>query len=268
MSFWAKLLEILDTQMTEPTPYGWFHIMWLVISIGSGVLLCYLYKKEIIKNVKGVMLALYITVIVLEIYKIVNFSFSYDDGVSFDFAWYIFPWQFCSTPMYVGLIAALTRGKVHDFCCSFLATFAVFAGLAVMLYPGDVFVEAIGINIQTMVCHGSMVTMGIFLYYTNHVKAEFKTLFKGMSIFSICVAIAIALNEIGHAVGITEDNFFNMFYISRHEDPHLPVYSSVQAVVPYPFCLIIYIIGFSAAACIMLLAAMGIKKLGTKFKRK
>ena len=268
MTFWAKLLEILDAKMTTPTSYGWFHIMWLVISIGSGILLCYLYKKGIIKNVKGVMLALYIAIIVLEIYKIANFGFSYEDEISYNFPWYIFPWQFCSTPMYVGLIAALTRGKVHDFCCSFLATFAVFAGLAVMAYPGDVFIETIGINIQTMICHGSMITMGIFLYYTNHVKTQFKTLFKGISVFSICIAIASALNEIGHVVGITEDNYFNMFYISRHEDPHLPVYSSVQAVVPYPFSLIIYIMGFSIAACIMLLAAMGIKKLGAKLNKK
>ena len=268
MSFLAKLLKFLDAKMTTPTSYGWFHLMWLAIAIGSGVLLCYLYKKGIIKNVKGVMLALYITLIILEIYKISNFSFSYEDGVSFNFAWYIFPWQFCSTPMYIGLVAALTKGKVHDFCCSFLATFAVFAGLAVMIYPEDVFIPTIGINVQTMICHGSMITMGIFLYYTNHVKAEFKTLFKGISVFSICVAIAIALNEIAHVIGITEDHYFNMFYISRHEDPHLPVYSSVQAVVPYPFSLIIYIMGFSVAACLMLLGAMGIKKLGAKFKKK
>ena len=52
-----------------------------------------------------------------------------------------------------------------------------------------------------------------------------------------------------------------MFYISPHCDPHLPVYSEVQKLVPFPGCLIIYILGFSAAAYIMLLLGMGIRQL-------
>ena len=170
-------------------------------------------------------------------------------------------------PMYVGRIVGITKGKVHDFCCAFLATFAVFAGAAVMLYPSTVFIPTIGINIQTMICHGAMITLGIFLYYTNHVKTEFKTLWKAIPVFSICVGLAVIMNEIGHKIGLTEDHYFNLFYISRHEDPHLPVYSSIQNAVAYPWCLFIYIIGFSVAAALMLLAAMGIKKLGSVFKK-
>ena len=268
MDFWCKILKILDAKMTKPTMYGWFHIMFLVLSVAAAVLLCFLYKKGYIRNVKRVVLIVAITVIVLEIYKQINYTFSYDEGITAYYQWYIFPWQFCSTPMYIGLLAGLTKGKFHNVMCCFLATFAVFAGAAVMFYPGDVFSITIGISIQTMVCHGSMITVGIFLYYTNHVKAELKTLLKGACVFSVCVAIAVALNEIGHAIGLTEDHFFNMFYISRHEDGHLPVYSSVQGVVPYPWCLFIYIIGFTAAAGIMLLIAMGLKKLGAVIGKK
>ena len=263
MEFWVKILKILDTEMTTPTMYGWFHIMWLMLSVAVAVLLCMLYKKGHITNIRRVILIFAITAIILEVYKMINFGFDYEDEIEYSFPWGSFPWQFCSTPMYIGLIAGLTKGKVHDFCCSFLATFAIFAGAAVMLYPSTVFIPTIGINIQTMICHGSMITLGILLYYTNHVKTEFKTILKAIPVFMICVGLAVIMNEIGHKVGLTEDHYFNLFYISRHEDPHLPVYSSVQEVVGYPWCLIIYVIGFSAAACIMLLAAMGIKKLGS-----
>ena len=44
----------------------------------------------------------------------------------------------------------------------------------------------------------------------------------------------------------------------------LPVYSLVQGVVPFPWCLVIYILGFTLAAYLMLLAAMGIRKLAQK----
>ena len=269
MNFWIKFFEILDSTMETPTLYGWFHLMWVGIVILSSILLCYLYKKGIIKNVRAVLLTVSITVIVLEAYKLLMFGMSYNNEIEYRFPWNAFPWQFCSTPMYITLIAGLTKGKIHDFCCSFLATFAVFAGAAIMVYPDAVFIPIIGINIQTMICHGSMIVVGVFLYYTNTVKTKFTTLFKGAAVFSICVTIAVILNEIGHVVGLTEKDYFNMFYISRYEDPHLPVYSIIQQnVSSYPICLAIYILGFTLAACLMLLAAMGIKKLGAKFKKK
>ncbi len=268
MEFWKSFFKILDAEMTTPTSYGWFHLLFWALSIGVAVLLCFLYKKGYIKNVKRVVLITAIVVIVFEIYKLINFGIEYEDKITYSFPWSYLPWQFCSTPMFIGLIAGLTRGKFHDALCAFLATFAVFAGTAVMVYPGDVFISTIGINIQTMICHGSMITIGIFLYYTNHVKANFKTLLHGTYVFAACVTVAVILNEVGHYAGLTKDYFFNMFYISRHENPHLPVYSSIQEAVPYPWCLLIYIAGFAFAACAILLIAMGLKALGARLAKR
>ena len=50
MNFWVKFFEILDHRMETPTLYGWFHLMWVGIVIVSSILLCYLYKKGIIKR--------------------------------------------------------------------------------------------------------------------------------------------------------------------------------------------------------------------------
>ena len=50
--------------------------------------------------------------------------------------------------------------------------------------------------------------------------------------------------------------------------PHLPVYSWVQGVVPYPLDLLIYITGFTAAAYLMLLIGMGVRAIGRLFTRK
>lgn len=59
-----------------------------------------------------------------------------------------------------------------------------------------------------------------------------------------------------------------MFFVSRHFAPSLPVYSSVQAVVPYPWCLFIYIAGFTAASYILLLLAMHGKLIENKIRAK
>lgn len=261
------ILRILDAEMETPELYGWFHLASFAAVIAATVLLCCLHRKDKPDRVSNVVLVTAIITILLEIYKQVNYNLDYGTGhgVQLDVQWYSFPWQFCSTPMYVGLLAGLTRrGKLHDALCAYLATYAVFAGACVMFYPGDVFIDTIGINLQTMICHGSMLVIGIYLFVSGHVKLEHRTILRAIPVFVTCVVIAVILNEIAYYTGLLETHDFNMFYISRHCEPHLPVYSLVQEVVPYPFCLILYGLGFSAAAYIILLAAMGIGKLMRK----
>jgi len=265
MEFFEDLLRLLDSKMTTPQPYGWFHLLWFAASILVGVVLCCTHKKGDDARVRRTVLITAIIVTVMEIYKQINYSFSYENGIEFYYQWYIFPWQFCSTPLFVGLIAGFTKkGLVHRATNAYLATYALFAGLCVMCYPTTVFTRTIGINIQTMFCHGSMITVAIYLLGSGYVKADKKTFLRAASVFAIAVGIAVLLNEIGYRTGLTNDHFFNMFYISPYCDPHLPVYSIVQQYVPFPFCLFIYIAGFSAAVAIILLAVKVIQVLVKK----
>jgi len=250
--------------METPTLYGWFHLLFFGLSIGTAVLLCHIQKKTgSHKMPTRVIFTTAVIVTVLEIYKQINFSFGYENGVSFDYGWGSFPFQFCSTPMYVGLLVGIfKKGKIHDALAAYLATYAMFAGLCVMLYPGDVFISTIGINIQTMICHGSMLTVGIYLLATGHVKVHHKTILKALPVFCCCALLAITMNEIAYYTGLLNTDYFNMFYFSPHCDPHLPVFSIVQAAMDAPVIeIIIYILGFTLAAYLILLTAIGIKKI-------
>lgn len=261
MSFFETILRIFDYKMTTPGLFGWFHIMWILLVIGCSVGLCLLHKKRA-PSVPKVVLVISVIVALLEVYKQINYSFSYKDGIAFDFQWYAFPFQFCSTPMYVGLLAGIIRkGKLHDALCAYLATFSVFAGICVTVYPGDVFVSTMGINIQTMICHGSMIVLGVYLFYSGHVKASLGTLLKAIPVFAVCVGLAAVMNEIAYISGLLEQETFNMFFISPHCDPSLPVYSTVQNLLPFPWCLLVYILAFTAASGIILLGTMGISRL-------
>jgi hypothetical protein len=257
-----NILRILDVRMPQPTLYGWFHIVSLLLTVAATVLLCRFAKEA---DKRKIVLTTAILVTVLEVYKQINFSFSYADGIRFDYQWYAFPFQFCSTPMYVGLLAGLTKqGKLHNAACAYLATYAVFAGICVMLYPSTVFVPQVGINIQTMVCHGSMIVIGAYLLFTGYVPLTHRTILRAIPVFAVCVAIACGMNEIAHLTGLLERETFDMFFISPYGTPSLPVYSLVQGVVPFPWCLVIYVAAFTFAAYLMLLVAMGIKTLVKK----
>lgn len=263
---WADVLRTLDAKMEEPELFGWFHITFLLLSFIAAAILCLLHKNASQERVRNIVFGVAVAVIILEVYKQVNYSFSYADGnVTFQYQWYAFPWQFCSMPMYVGFLAGVFRkGRIHDSLCAFLATYAMFAGLCVMFYPESVFVDTIGINIQTMICHGSMITVGIYLLYSGYVKLVHKTILKAIPVFMVSVLTAVILNEIAFQSGLLNDHEFNMFFISPHCEPSLPVYSLVQNAVPYPWCLIIYVSAFTLAAYLILLVAMGIKYLVKK----
>ena len=115
MKLFADLLRLMDLRMQTPTVFGWFHILWLVLTATAAVGLCLWHKKHG-SNPQKVLLWVSLFVILLEVYKQVNYSFSYEGGIGFDYQWYAFPFQFCSTPMYVGLLAGLTKpGKLHEF---------------------------------------------------------------------------------------------------------------------------------------------------------
>ena len=263
MELFHSILKIFDYRIERPVVFGWFHWVWIALTILVAVALCIWHKRSGTEDrVRRVVMGNAIFVIILEIYKMINYSFLESNGYAFDFQWYAFPWQFCSTPMYVGLLAGIIRkGKVHESLMAYLATFSVFAGLCVTIYPGDVFIEVLGINIQSMICHVSMISVGVYLFYSGYVKLEHKTILKAIPVFAVCVTIALVLNEVVYHSGILNGEAFNMFYISPYFDSTLPIYGAVHNAVSAPWNIVIYILGFSLAAYVILLIAMGIGKI-------
>lgn len=253
MMILGQFLQLLQTKMPLPQVGGWFHIGWLIAGILGGVLLSR-YAKT---SVRTVLIVFSVINIVLEIYKQIVYTFSFNgEAFTADYQWYAFPFQLCSIPMYLGLIAAFTNGKVHRSLCCYFATYAVFSGLCVMVYPTDVLTDSLGVNIQTMMCHSSMITIGIYLIFSDYVKAEWKTLVRAFPVFCILVLIAMILNETAHLVGIVPTETFNMFFISPYCTPTLYVYKDVQSVVPYPWCIPLYIFAVSCVSATVLITFM------------
>lgn len=272
MNLWVFLLKLLDTKLSSsPQPYGVFHIVSCLLSLVLAVLLCMSYRKSGDQNkVRRTVFVISLIVLISEILKQINFSASFPEtgGILWDFQWYAFPWQFCAMPMYVGVLQGLIKkGKIHDALCAFLATYAIFAGICVMIYPADVFTPTLFICIQTMLCHGTMFPVGTYLVYSGHVQTKQRTFLGAMAVFGVALASAVLMNELMYYSGWLGGETFNMFFVSRHFDCTLPVYSSVHSIIPYPFNLIIYFLGFTAAAYLIFLAGAGLKKLSAKAKK-
>lgn len=260
MNVFEKVLIFLDGSMTKPQMYGWFHLLSLFVLFISIILIKIKYNKLDNTKIKKILVIYSVICLVFEVYKQINFSFNYDQLHSWwEYQWYAFPFQFCSCPMYIALIAGLTKNKKLEAALyTFLATYGLIAGIAVMIYPSTVFVETIGINIQTMFHHGAMVFIGFLLILNNKIKHDFKALLSTISVFSSCVFIALLIDISTYYLKINDG--LKMFFISPFHQSELPVFSLIYDKVSYPIFLIIYIAIFSLGAFIILMLTKPIKK--------
>lgn len=272
MNAFEKVLYFLEAEMERPTNYGWFHLMFVGIVIISTIFLCLRFKDCDDKVFRRIALISWIIIVLLEIYKQVIYTFEYDGAVvTWDYQWYAFPYQLCSTPLYVlPFVAFLKDSKFRDAFVAYMAFFSLFGGLAVFFYPNDVFISTIGINIQTMIHHGSQVVLGIFFIVHSRHKLNIKFYLKSIPVFAALVAIAIIMNECGFGILTSKgmDDSFNMFYISRHFDCTLPILSEVYKAVPYLAFSLIYILGFAIISVIIYSVGMLIASLVERKKVK
>ncbi len=253
-----EFLNMLDAQMETPAPYGVFHLSAFAAVILITVLLC--VKGRDVKDgaFRGICAFAWAVLIVFETYKQINFSFNYNGGEPYwDYQWYAFPFQLCSAPIYILPFVFLSRegSAVRQATVAFMGTYVLFAGLAVMFYPVSVFITTIGINIQTMVWHGTQVILGCFFLtrYRKELSARFFA--RGIFVFLLMVGAALALDML---IPNITDETFNMYYISPKFPSTLPILSMLYGetpVVPWWLFLVIYLVGYTIAAFLVFIAA-------------
>jgi len=250
-----KILEFLDGQMTTPTLYGWFHLLALAIVITGAIIAAIKMKNISEKNLRIVLIVFSAILLTFEVYKQLIFSYH----SNWDYQWYAFPFQFCSTPMYVGLVAGLTRNKrFRDPLLAFLGTYGLFSGVAVMLYPSTVFIQTIGINIQTMVHHGGMAVIGVGLL-VNQVRPHPRSIIKAGAVFGVLMLMAIAMNALFNR--FIHDGTFNMFFINPLFENGIPVLMLFQPIVSHQMFLLIYFFGFGLCAFIILAIRIVVERI-------
>ena len=224
---------------------------------------------------RKILLIIGLSFIILDILKHLNFAYDATTD-SWEYEWKQFPFQFCSVPMYVMiLVASLRECKFRDYLCSFLATFGLFAGLVVMIYPNTILSNIIFRFSQSMIHHASMLIVGILMYVSGKVKINHKTFLKALPVFIVCVIIAFMMNLIYHATG--NSNSFNMFYIGPYNKCDIPILNTIGSALNIAsknlhfgnfVFILIYIVGFSIAAYLILLVAMLINKIHCKYNKK
>lgn len=266
----VAIMKFFQMEMPTPTLFGWFHIMYILLAIAGSVLLVVFGRNMSEKKYKLTLLIAWISLLVLEVFKLLTFSIDWDlSGTVLKFksyAWYTFPFQMCATPMFVLPFVIFAKNKkIADACTAYMVSFSFFAGLVTFIYPGDVFISRMWIDIQSMTYHGLMIVLGIFIAAYRRKDLTIKFFIGALFPFTILITLAVLLNEVMFfAVPDIRSgaHTFNMFFISTHYDSTLPVLSMLNGKIDrvariflYYFCFmaIAYIIYMITYACAVLL---------------
>lgn len=203
--------------------------------------------------------------LLLETYKQLFFSvFSGSDG----YVWAYFPFQLCSTPLYVCLIAPFTKGRVRNAFYVYLSTYCLLGGISVLIFPSSVIVDEITITFQSLIWHSSMVVLSCYLIHVMHFGKKFNEIMPGAFVFLVVVTMAVTMN---YVFEIFKEKYnlnqsFNMFFISPYYECNIKFYSIIWNATNWYISVFSYIIGLTLGSMIIWEGAHVINLLNEKKK--
>lgn len=266
-----KIIYAFQYEIETPKCYGLFHIGCLIVSI---ITLIFLIKHKENNHEKTLKRILYIYgfgSLFLEILKQIVWSFNYDSVkniVTWDYQWYSFPFQLCTTPIFISIICAyLKKGKLRDSLLSYMAFTTILGSLATAIYPESCFVKTLLVDIHTMYLHLGSLVVSLYLIIKNEIDIKFKNLINGYYIFIVFALTAETMNLVIYSSRIIGDETFNMFYISPYFTSTLPLYDVVQNNTPFIIFLLIYLITIFLGSLIIWTIAKVIEKVSLKVRK-
>jgi uncharacterized membrane protein YwaF len=222
-------------------------------------------RKHDPKTDRRVITAMALTLLAGEIFKQL-FWFEYYQY----YRWEIFPFQFCSVPIYVSLFAAFAPwDKAREVCYRFLAFFGIIGGLAVMLVPSAVlYTYFVPISLHSMIWHAILVGMGVYLIVSRGYGKELKELVAPFFMFLGFVCMAIIGNILVYKLHLGTDachegDNLSMFYLSPYYPTQFPLLGAVQEF-SYPVFVLSYVAIFTCFSLIAWGTAKLCRKLGKK----
>ena len=248
--------------MEKPQMFGGFHLFFLFLALFVTTLLIHFFKNSSFKTVRTIILISWIILVFFEVGK--QLMYSYNNGV-WKYTWSQFPFQFCETPMYVlPFLFFIKNERIRNALIHFFATFAFFAGLALLVLPLTTFDTNVFLNIRTMIQHGIQVILGLYLFAWNRKNVSLKGFLEGSYIFLGLLTIAVILNfTLGKHV-----ERLNLFFVSKEYDSIILIIKDLKPHVPWFVFLLSYILGFYFCALASYFVEYESYRLSLKFELK
>lgn len=249
-----------------PGAYSWFHLLWIGIMILACIVIGATVARKHSQKADRIVVSVFSVILIgCEVFKQL-FWFAFYDYYRFE----IFPFQFCSVPIYVAIfVSVIPWDKVREVCYRFLAFYGIIGGLAVMLAPNAVlYTYFVPMSLHAMLWHTVLVVMGVYLIVSRGYGKKLQEMLAPATLFLGFVGLAIIGNILVYKLHLSTPacqpgDRLSMFYLSPYYPTELPLLGAVQQV-SYPPFVLCYLILFNSFALIVWSVTRFVRKLRRK----
>lgn len=194
--------------MEKPKAYGTFHILFMLCGFSLCALLAWILRKSNKKTNRIILLCVGIFLLISELYKQLFYAFYLSDN---SYVWWIFPFQLCSIPMYMCLIAPLLKpGKIQQSMYNFMTIYNLLGGAIAFAEPSGLLHEYWTLTIHALIWHMMIVFVGLYLIFSGRGGTSYSDYWSATKSFLILCGIAFAINL---AFWDVSGGSINMFFV-------------------------------------------------------
>lgn len=265
---WVFSETYLPSQIAEDLLFSTFHLLMIIITI----VLVVIHLKKALKDQSSTKTYFFkrmnqvdyevfkfaVMLLGIELYKQLIFL-NLQNGLS-NYEWYGLPLQLCSLPLYFFLIVPFLKNQsLKDTLYYYSAVYFLIAGLSVVITGRAVFTLDISVSIHTMIWHGAMVVVGLYLGVAKQFGKNYKQYFHATIVFLSTIVFIQIVNIVFHylSVNTPELSSFDGFFISGWgTNENLPLISDLRAklreleVSPYVIGLILSV-SYAVVFCLI-----------------
>lgn len=245
------LLQKTAWPMTPPAPYSLFHI----IICTAGILTAAVWARRInCTPVKrngtadsparrpSVSRIFWLCGLILALGEVYKQLFLYEIVNDFHYDWWYFPFQLCSTPMYVCLMFPfLPSGPWQKSALIYLQDFSLLGGIMALAFPFDLMHPYWTLTLHGLLWHLILIFISFFAAGTDLYSHDAKSFFCSLPLFFLFCLIATAINCFHRESA-------NMFYISPFQLTTQPVFRQIAARYGIPAGNMVYLISICTGA--------------------
>ena len=253
--------------MTKPETFGAFHLCFLIFGMAACVGASWLLRKTNELQNKIVLLSVGGFLLISEVYKQLFYTFYLGGG---EYQWWIFPFQLCSVPMYLCLIAPFIKNKrIQQYFYTFLATYNLLGGFVAMIEQSGLSHEYVTLTLHAYIWHLSLVFTGFYLIACGRAAKSIKDYIPAIGVFAGLCVIAQGINISFHLAQnanlVSQDQDLKMFYISPYYQTPIAVFKQIEAATNWLVNAFLYCFAITLGGFIFLIVGLLIKgRLGKR----
>ena len=166
------MIDTLDTFFEsiawpmEPIPaYGAFHILYTLMGFAVCAIAAWKLRRVSDKTAGWILFSMGCFLAVTEIFKQLFYFFVMEDNA---YSWGDFPFQLCSVPMYLCLIAPwLKPGRLQRGMYSFMVLYNLLGGAISFAEPSGLLLDHWFLTVHALMWHMLLVFIGLFLCFSR-----------------------------------------------------------------------------------------------------